>query len=69
MFTKPFSEQHVTGLLLIAMGIIWKMLPVDPIVRELGHVKYSPLVQTSASEVKSPPNESSPNAAFVKDMV
>ncbi|EFJ14308.1 hypothetical protein SELMODRAFT_271324 [Selaginella moellendorffii] len=27
IFTKPMTEQHVTGLLLIAMGIILKMLP------------------------------------------
>jgi hypothetical protein len=29
IFTKPFSEQHVTGLLLIAMGIVWKMMSPD----------------------------------------
>lgn len=27
IFTKPLTEQHGTGLLLIAMGIILKMLP------------------------------------------
>ena len=27
IFTKPLTEQHATGLLLIAMGIIMKMLP------------------------------------------
>ncbi|XP_059444850.1 UDP-galactose/UDP-glucose transporter 4-like [Corylus avellana] len=27
IFTKPLTEQHATGLLLIAMGIIVKMLP------------------------------------------
>lgn len=27
IFTKPMTEQHGTGLLLIAMGIILKMLP------------------------------------------
>ncbi|KAB1217171.1 UDP-galactose/UDP-glucose transporter 4 [Morella rubra] len=29
IFTKPLTEQHATGLLLIAMGIILKMLPVN----------------------------------------
>ncbi|KAB5564452.1 hypothetical protein DKX38_004506 [Salix brachista] len=29
IFTKPLTEQHGTGLLLIAMGIIVKMVPVD----------------------------------------
>ncbi|KAK4381198.1 UDP-galactose/UDP-glucose transporter 4 [Sesamum angolense] len=28
-FTKPLTEQHGTGLLLIAMGIVLKMLPAD----------------------------------------
>lgn len=27
LFTKPLTEQHGTGLLLIAMGIVLKMLP------------------------------------------
>ena len=27
IFTKPLTEQHGTGLLLISMGIILKMLP------------------------------------------
>lgn len=27
IFTKPLTEQHVTGLLLITMGIVMKMLP------------------------------------------
>ncbi|WCJ23133.1 UDP-galactose transporter 2 [Euphorbia peplus] len=29
IFTKPLTEQHGTGLLLIAMGIILKLLPAD----------------------------------------
>ncbi|EOX96105.1 hypothetical protein QUC31_005390 [Theobroma cacao] len=29
IFTKPLTEQHGTGLLLIAMGITLKLLPVD----------------------------------------
>lgn len=29
IFTKPLTEQHGTGLLLIAMGIVLKMLPGD----------------------------------------
>ncbi|KAL0464727.1 UNVERIFIED_CONTAM: UDP-galactose/UDP-glucose transporter 4 [Sesamum latifolium] len=29
IFTKPLTEQHGTGLLLIAMGIVLKMLPAD----------------------------------------
>lgn len=27
IFTKPLTEQHATGLLLISMGIIMKLLP------------------------------------------
>ena len=27
IFTKPMTEQHGSGLLLIAMGIVLKMLP------------------------------------------
>ena len=29
IFTKPLTEQHGTGLLLIAMGITLKLLPAD----------------------------------------
>lgn len=28
IFTKPLTEQHGTGLILISMGIILKMLPL-----------------------------------------
>ena len=27
IFTKPLTEQHGTGLILIAMGIVLKMIP------------------------------------------
>jgi solute carrier family 35 (adenosine 3'-phospho 5'-phosphosulfate transporter), member B3 len=27
IFTKPLTEQHATGLLLISMGIVMKLLP------------------------------------------
>ena len=27
IFTKPLTEQHVTGLLLITMGIVLKLVP------------------------------------------
>ncbi|XP_073001021.1 UDP-galactose/UDP-glucose transporter 4-like [Typha latifolia] len=44
IFTKPLTEQHVSGLLLIAMGIVLKLLPEykDPIFREqiqISHVR------------------------------
>lgn len=29
IFTKPLTEQHGTGLILISMGIILKMLPLQ----------------------------------------
>ena len=29
IFTKPMTEQHVTGLLLITMGIVLRLLPED----------------------------------------
>ncbi|MBA0796336.1 hypothetical protein Gohar_007113, partial [Gossypium harknessii] len=29
IFTKPLTQQHGTGLILIAMGITLKLLPVD----------------------------------------
>lgn len=29
IFTKPLTEQHGSGLLLIAMGIVLKMVPMD----------------------------------------
>lgn len=32
IFTKPITEQHGTGLLLIAMGILLKMLPDNKLV-------------------------------------
>ncbi|KAF7815091.1 UDP-galactose/UDP-glucose transporter 2-like [Senna tora] len=31
IFTKPLTEQHMTGLLLITMGIVLKMLPESKI--------------------------------------
>ncbi|XP_043707502.1 UDP-galactose/UDP-glucose transporter 4-like [Telopea speciosissima] len=46
IFTKPLTEQHGTGLLLIAMGIIMKLLPenntkatASPAIAKMG--KYS----------------------------
>ncbi len=33
IFTKPLTEQHGTGLLLIAMGITLKLLPENKIKR------------------------------------
>ncbi|XP_072963068.1 UDP-galactose/UDP-glucose transporter 2-like [Typha angustifolia] len=44
IFTKPLTEQHVSGLLLIAMGIVLKLLPEykEPISREqiqISHVR------------------------------
>lgn len=31
IFTKPLTEQHCSGLILIAMGIILKMLPENKV--------------------------------------
>eukprot|EP00249_Psilotum_nudum_P022175 c28404_g1_i2 orf=225-1292(-) len=41
IFTKPLSEQHATGLLLISMGIILKMMP-DPFAKSTS-TQYLPL--------------------------
>jgi len=43
IFTKPLTEQHGTGLLLLAMGIILKMVPVD----------YKPPTRSAARHGKS----------------
>jgi len=46
IFTKPLTEQHGTGLLLIAMGIILKLLP------ENKHTKRSSNSSASAKIAK-----------------
>lgn len=52
LFTKPFSEQHLTGILLISMGIILKMIP-DPFAK-LAQQQYLPIsssIRSSSKEI------------------
>lgn len=51
IFTKPLTEQHVTGLLLITMGIIMKMLPDSKIP---SWSAVSSAVKLGISELKKP---------------
>ncbi|KAL5217502.1 hypothetical protein ABZP36_018186 [Zizania latifolia] len=44
IFTKPLTEQHVTGLLLISMGIVLKLLPEN---KENGPRRQVKMVQRS----------------------
>lgn len=50
LFTKPLSEQHGTGLILISMGILLKMMP-DPFAKPV-HEQYLPIYQSSESDTK-----------------
>ena len=53
IFTKPLTEQHGTGLLLIAMGIILKMLPENnnkPIKRVTASTSSVNIAKNSHSE-------------------
>ncbi|GKU95352.1 hypothetical protein SLEP1_g8723 [Rubroshorea leprosula] len=52
IFTKPLTEQHGTGLLLIAMGIILKLLPDN-----------KPVSRTSTSNVDTKQTKSSSSEA------
>lgn len=56
IFTKPLSGQHCTGLLLISMGIIFKMLPDQCQQKIISIHSYSPLI-TEASTSRSDPVE------------
>lgn len=56
IFTKPLSGQHCTGLLLISMGIILKMLPEQCQQKIIAIHSYSPLI-TEASTSRSDPAE------------
>ncbi|KAJ7515911.1 hypothetical protein O6H91_22G034200 [Diphasiastrum complanatum] len=55
IFTKPLSEQHVTGLLLILMGITMKMIP-EPCPNKRTHRQYSQLQDITTTESTLPPN-------------
>jgi len=45
IFTKPLSEQHCTGLLLITMGIVLKMFPdqTSNVARTIKGKTYAPI--------------------------
>lgn len=57
IFTKPLTEQHGSGLLLIAMGIILKMLPDS---------KPAPWIPTSNVNAKHHPVTSSEEVESVE---
>lgn len=46
IFTKPLTEQHGTGLLLIAMGIVLKMLPENKPSRKPSISNSQPAIET-----------------------
>jgi adenosine 3'-phospho 5'-phosphosulfate transporter B3 len=49
IFTKPLTEQHGSGLILIAMGITLKMLPENkPIITQRA-LNSSPRINTAKS--------------------
>jgi adenosine 3'-phospho 5'-phosphosulfate transporter B3 len=50
IFTKPLTEQHVTGLLLITMGIVIKLLPENK--REGGSLRRAAKVELSDDDGK-----------------
>lgn len=62
IFTKPLTEQHVTGLLLISMGFILKMVPdIKPSIRHLSMLsapKIYKSVSNSAPDHVHPPSSS-----------
>jgi solute carrier family 35 (adenosine 3'-phospho 5'-phosphosulfate transporter), member B3 len=47
IFTKPMTEQHVTGLLLITMGIVLKLLPEN---KETGGPRWQAKVAVPHSD-------------------
>ncbi|KAK0587653.1 hypothetical protein LWI29_026441 [Acer saccharum] len=63
IFTKPLTEQHGTGLLLIAMGVILKMLPENkvptrnPSLRGIGKNRNSITKEEDDSLVENGQNE------------
>ncbi|XP_047083818.1 UDP-galactose/UDP-glucose transporter 2-like isoform X2 [Lolium rigidum] len=44
IFTKPMTEQHVSGLLLITMGIVLRLLPEDKEKKNLAERKQAKMV-------------------------
>ncbi|GER31284.1 UDP-galactose transporter [Striga asiatica] len=50
IFTKPLTEQHGTGLLLIAMGIILKMLPDNKPSKRPAALDSRPRIESSSSQ-------------------
>ncbi|KAJ0239571.1 UDP-galactose/UDP-glucose transporter 2 [Hirschfeldia incana] len=48
IFTKPLTEQHGSGLLLIAMGIVLKMVPMDS--KPPSKVSARPTVRSDGAE-------------------
>ena len=64
IFTKPLTEQHGTGLLLIAMGITLKLLP------ENKHTKRSsnPSAHPSASAKIAKPASSEEEITLVENL-
>uniref|UniRef100_A0ACD5WR30 Uncharacterized protein n=1 Tax=Avena sativa TaxID=4498 RepID=A0ACD5WR30_AVESA len=44
IFTKPMTEQHVTGLLLITMGIVLRLLPEDKEKKDLAERRQAKLM-------------------------
>lgn len=49
IFTKPLTEQHGTGLLLIAMGITLKLLPGDDMPNKRASTAPSPDIEIGKS--------------------
>jgi adenosine 3'-phospho 5'-phosphosulfate transporter B3 len=44
IFTKPMTEQHVSGLLLITMGIVLRLLPEDKEKKNLAERQQAKMV-------------------------
>ncbi|KAM0926623.1 hypothetical protein ACQ4PT_003631 [Festuca glaucescens] len=53
IFTKPMTEQHVSGLLLITMGIVLRLLPEDKEKKDLAERRQAKMVAQLGEDKRS----------------
>lgn len=65
IFTKPLTEEHGTGLLLIALGIILKMVPENQVAKHAKSIKDVLLKVPEANEKALEAEDDEENKALV----
>lgn len=65
IFTKPLTEEHGTGLLLIALGIILKMVPENQVAKHAKSIKDVLMKAPEANEKALEAEDDEENKALV----